>query len=107
MSRLVNRQPKYSLRKPSGQAKVRHRGKDTYLGRYGSPESKIAVALTTVAGLKCDRTAARAKEPIGPVADERLEALLPIVSERLADIGRLMRLTGMGPGEVLSMLSST
>ena len=44
MPRLVNKLPKYSLHKPSGQAKVRFNGKDTYLGRYGSPESKEAYA---------------------------------------------------------------
>jgi hypothetical protein len=44
MPRLVNKLPKYSLHKPSGQAKVRYNGKDTYLGRYGSPESKETYA---------------------------------------------------------------
>ncbi len=44
MPRLVNRLPKYSLHKPSGQAKVRYGGKDTYLGPYGSRESKEAYA---------------------------------------------------------------
>ena len=44
MPRLVNRLPKYSLHKPSGQAKVRYGGKDKYLGKYGSPESKEAYA---------------------------------------------------------------
>ena len=42
MSRLVNRLPKYSLQKRSGQAKVWLNGKDTYLGKYGWPESKEA-----------------------------------------------------------------
>jgi hypothetical protein len=44
MPRLVNRLPKYSLHMPPGQAKVRLNGKDTYLGKYGSPESKEAYA---------------------------------------------------------------
>jgi hypothetical protein len=44
MPRLVNKLPKYSLHKPSGQAKVRYNGKDTYLGRCASPESKEAYA---------------------------------------------------------------
>jgi integrase len=225
MPRLVNKLPKYSLHKPSGQAKVRSNGKDTYLGRYGSPESKeayarfigslpkpadptkpaqpapgvvlmigeavahynahalqyysrdgvptgehvtiraalrpllsryaelpvtdfgpkklklvredmikldwsrrtinkavsivkrcftwcaseelvpahVAMAVKTVAGLQRDRTAAREKAPIGPVADELIDAVLPIVSDMVADICRLMRLTGMRPGEVLAM----
>jgi hypothetical protein len=44
MPRLVNRLPKYSLHKPSGQAKVRYGGKDKYLGKYGTQESKEAYA---------------------------------------------------------------
>ena len=44
MPRLVNRLPKYFLHKPSGHAKTRCGGKDTYLSRYGSPESKEAYA---------------------------------------------------------------
>ncbi|MGO8903919.1 MAG: tyrosine-type recombinase/integrase [Isosphaeraceae bacterium] len=44
MPRLINRPPKYSLHAASGQARVRHNGKTTYLGRYGSPESKAAYA---------------------------------------------------------------
>jgi integrase len=225
MPRLVNKPPKYSLHKPSGQAKVRFNGKDTYLGRYGSPESKeayarfvgalpkpsdrgklaepapgatllvgecverfyahsrlyyardgvptgehttiryalrpltkrfkelpvtefgpkklkqvredmialdwsrrsinkavnriklcfswaaseeivppqIAMGLKTVAGIQKNRTAAREKAPIGPVADELVDAVLPIVSPLVADICRLMRFTGMRPGEALAM----
>ena len=44
MPRLVNRLPKYSSHKPSGQAKVRFKGRTIYLGKYGSPESKEAYA---------------------------------------------------------------
>ncbi len=44
MPRLINRPPKYSLHKPSGQAKVRHNGRTVYLGKFGSPESKAAYA---------------------------------------------------------------
>jgi len=40
MSKLIYRLPKYSLHKPSGQAKVRHNGRTIYLGKYGSQESK-------------------------------------------------------------------
>ncbi len=39
MPRLVHKLPKYSLHKPSGQAKVRFNGKTVYLGKFGSPES--------------------------------------------------------------------
>lgn len=34
--------PKYTLHKPSGQARVRINGKDKYLGSHGSPESREA-----------------------------------------------------------------
>jgi integrase len=40
MPKLIYRLPKYSLHKPSGQAKVRHNGRTIYLGKYGSQESK-------------------------------------------------------------------
>ncbi|MGO9922875.1 MAG: hypothetical protein ACLQIB_50290, partial [Isosphaeraceae bacterium] len=39
MPRLIHKPPAYSLHKPSGLARVRFRGKDHYLGRFGSKES--------------------------------------------------------------------
>jgi integrase len=42
MPRLVNQQPKYALHKASGQAVVCYRGKVKYLGKYDSPESRLA-----------------------------------------------------------------
>jgi integrase len=63
----------------------------------------VAVSLTTVKGLQKDRSDAREKAPIGPVDDKCVEAVLPRVSELVANVLRLMRLTGMRPGEVLSM----
>lgn len=232
MPKLIHRLPKYSLHKPTGQAKVRHNGRTVYLGKFGSPESKdayarfianlpkqgegaasarpakaaslaeasllvgdvvlrfyehakgyyarngvptgehvtircclrplarrfgelparelgpkrlkqvredmialgwsrryvnkatsivkrcftwaaseelvpgeVAVALGTVAGLQKNRTAAREKPEIGPVADERVDAVLPHLSELDADVIRVMRLTGARPGEVLAMTS--
>jgi len=225
MPRLTRKPPKYSLHKPSGQAKVRHNGRTVYLGKYGSPESQaayarfiasipkpeevvkiaepipgvslligeivlrffnhakeyyvrdgaptgehemircclrfltnrylelpasefgpkklkivredmielgksrryinkavsiikrcftwaaseelvsgnVAMALKTVAGLQKNRTAAREKDPVGPVADDQVDAVLPYVSELAADVLRTMRLTGMRPGEALAM----
>ena len=74
MPRLVNKLPKYSLHKPSGQAKVRYGGKDTYLGQYGSPESKEAyarfIASTAQAG-GCAELASR--RPACPVVGECVE----------------------------------
>jgi integrase len=39
MPRLAHKPPAYSLHKPSGQAKVKDRGRTIYLGKYGSAES--------------------------------------------------------------------
>ena len=61
------------------------------------------MGLKTVSGILKNRTAAREKEPIGAVADEAVDAVLAIVADLVADICRLMRLTGMRPGEVLAM----
>jgi hypothetical protein len=44
MPRLKNKVPKYSLHKPSGQAKVKWQGKTIYLGKYGTEESRAAYA---------------------------------------------------------------
>src|SRR5262245_18791543 len=40
MSALTPRTPSYRHHKPSGQAVVTQDGRDIYLGRYGSPESR-------------------------------------------------------------------
>jgi hypothetical protein len=44
MPKLTRQPPKYSLHKPSGQARVRHQGRDFYLGAYGSRGSREAYA---------------------------------------------------------------
>jgi hypothetical protein len=44
MPKLLNRPPKYSLHKPSGQAKVRYNGKTIYLGKHGTRASLEAYA---------------------------------------------------------------
>jgi integrase len=44
MPKLTRQPPKYSLHKPSGQARVRYLGRDHYLGPYGSRESREAYA---------------------------------------------------------------
>jgi integrase len=40
MPSTLRKYPKYALHKASGLAKVRYEGKDRYLGKYNSPESK-------------------------------------------------------------------
>lgn len=63
-------------------------------------------ALETVQGLAKGRTAAKERPPVGPVEDSTVEAVLPHLSELVADIVRTMRLTGMRPGEVLNMTAA-
>jgi integrase len=63
-------------------------------------------ALKAVDGLKAGRTAAREKAPILLVDDSVVDAVLPRVSELVADVIRLMRLTGMRPGEAVGMKAS-
>jgi len=63
-------------------------------------------ALETVSGLGKGRSAAREKPPVEPVDDNQVEAIYPHVSELVGDILRTMRLTGMRPGEALSMTAA-
>ena len=44
MPRLTHKLPKYSLHRPSGQARVKWNGKSIYLGKHGSQESHEAYA---------------------------------------------------------------
>lgn len=59
--------------------------------------------LQAVAGLKRGRCAARESEPVGPVADSDVAAVLPHVTPPVAAMIRVQRLTGMRPGEVTSL----
>jgi integrase len=60
-------------------------------------------ALQAVSGLRYGRTEARETEPIKPVPDEHVEALLPFLTPTVAAMVQLQRLTGMRPGEVVRM----
>ena len=66
------------------------------------PET-IYRALATVPGLKRGRSAAREPEPIGPVADEVVQATLSHLPAVVADMVRFQRLTGCRPGEVCKL----
>ena len=59
--------------------------------------------LQAVAGLSFGRTAARETEPIRPVPDLYVAAVLPFVSPHVAAMIKLQRLTGMRPGELVIM----
>jgi len=65
--------------------------------------SSVLHALQAVAPLKRGRTTAPESEPIRPVPDEHVDAVLPKVSRQVAAMIDLQRLTGMRPGEVVIM----
>jgi integrase len=78
--------------------------------KWAASEELIPVsiydALRTVAGLRAGRMVAREPEPIGPVADETIDATLPFVAPPVAAMIQLQRTTGMRPGEVVTMRAS-
>jgi len=61
----------------------------------------VSHGLQTVKGLRKGRTAARESEPVKPVPDEHIDALLPYLPAQVAGMVNLQRLTGMRPGEVV------
>jgi len=63
----------------------------------------VHTSLSTVEGLRKGRTTAREPEPIGPVADDVVEATLPHLPVVVADMVRFQRLTGARPGEVFQV----
>ena len=60
-------------------------------------------ALQAVTGLRYGRTEAREAEPVRPVKDKWVDAVLPHVSPQVAAMIRVQRLTGMRPCEVVIM----
>lgn len=66
------------------------------------PES-VCRALLTVDGLKAGRSNARETEPVKPVTDEDIAAVLPFLSRPLQGLVQVQRMTGMRPGEVMCM----
>lgn len=59
--------------------------------------------LHTVTGLRFGRTTARETEPVKPVPDEWVEAIMPFVSPTVAAMIRVQRLSGMRPEEVVML----
>ena len=55
--------------------------------------------LTTVAGLQKGRSEVREAEPVQPVRDEAVDAILPHVSRPVRGLIEFQRLTGCRPGE--------
>src|SRR5262249_49305716 len=60
-------------------------------------------ALMAVRGLTRGRHRVRETEPVKPVADKHVNAVLPHVSRHVAAMIQIQRLTGMRPGEVAGM----
>jgi len=75
--------------------------------RWGAEEEKVpgetAQALLCVRGLKRGRSEARETEPVQPVPEAHVRAILGYVSRQVAAMVKLQWLTGMRPGEVLQM----
>lgn len=60
-------------------------------------------ALQTVGGLRRGRSEARESEPVRPVPDAFVDAVEPFVSRQVWAMAELQRLSGMRPGEAVSM----
>jgi integrase len=60
-------------------------------------------ALATVAGLQKGRTAAREKEPVGPVDDAVVDATLPFLGRHVRGLVEFQRFTGCRPGEACAV----
>lgn len=63
----------------------------------------IPQALATVEGLRRGVSAAKEGEPVQPVSATIVEATLPFLSQTVADMVRLQRLTGARPGEICAL----
>ena len=63
-------------------------------------DPSISHALAALSGIQFGRTSAPESVPVSPVADEKVEAILPYLSASLADMVKLQRLSGMRPMEV-------
>jgi integrase len=59
--------------------------------------------LIAVSGLRRGRSAAIESDPVRPVAEGDVEAVLPHLSKQVAAMVKLQMLTGMRPGEVCDM----
>ena len=67
--------------------------------------SSILHGLQSVVGLRFGRTEAVETEPVKPVPDAWVDAVIPFVSPQVAAMIQIQRLTGMRPCEVVLMRS--
>lgn len=66
------------------------------------PESLVH-GLQAVRDLRMEEEGIRESEPVKPVPEADVEAVIPLVPKRIAAMIRLQALTGMRPGEVIQM----
>jgi integrase len=59
--------------------------------------------LSSLAGLRAGRSAAKDRPPVQPVSDAVVDATLPHMSRIIAAMVQIQRLTGARPGEICSM----
>lgn len=75
--------------------------------KWGVAKELVPVAvwqsLTSLAGLRAGRTAARETEPVTPVSDELVLRTIPLLTPVVAAMVRVQRLTGARPAEVCRM----
>lgn len=75
--------------------------------KWGASEelvpATIPQALATVRGLVRGKTKAPERPPVQPVADAAVDKTLPHLPDVVADMVRVLRVTGMRPGEVCIM----
>src|SRR5262245_29542599 len=63
--------------------------------------ASVLHALQAVRGLQKGRSSARESDPVKPVPEAFIEAILPFVTAPVRAMIELQRLTGMRPGEVV------
>ncbi len=82
-------------------------GRIRRLFRFGVAEEMVSAstlhALQAVDGLREGRSAAPDNEPIKPVSDDQIKLLEPYLSNVVAAMLKIQRLTGARPGEVCRM----
>jgi hypothetical protein len=82
-------------------------GRTVHVFKWASSEELVPAgvyqAFKTVSGLPEGRSAARETEPITPVPDASVDAIRPHVARQVWAMIELQRLTGMRPGEVVTM----
>ncbi len=66
-------------------------------------ESSVHHGLTAVVGLRAGRTEAREPDPILPVPDEHVEAVLPFLTPQIRAMVQVQALCGARPGEIVQM----